>query len=309
MESRRSAQSQRVSGGVHLTGDPDYQEELSGYNPGGRKCYPFMINRLPWPQRLDRTEECDEIREESRLNTNDLIQQRRSADAADAMAVLSYNQAWVGLTNLLVGLGTLFAAIVAAYFAGSAAFSARSAADAAWLAVEITRDHGEAELCAYCIVERAEIKTYSHDVVIEIAIRNIGGTVATDVHLRGDFMSEKIAPDPHRDVMSKPINMRFGTIYPSELTSEWDNISDFSVPPEQKQRLMAGNHEARGVTFTIEWRDIFKRTHTAQHRLSTRDATRESFIQTHTLKDSETMLPIWRGAYSVTPKEKGKGGA
>ena len=105
----------------NLSGNTGYEKELSGYHAGGADCEPSQIKRLGDGKRAERAKSCQEAQEQHRLQANDLIQQRRSADAADAMTILSYQQTRIGAWGVALGFITMAAAIAAAFYARSAA--------------------------------------------------------------------------------------------------------------------------------------------------------------------------------------------
>lgn len=154
----------------YLSGEAGYQEKDPAYHPGGRNCQPYALSRLTWLEALERSDACRESAEQYRLAANDLIQQRRSAYAAEAAAISAYSQAWVSLWGAIFSFLTLCAAIAAALYAKKAADAAsdavghaESAANAGWTAVDqakaatiaaqdavgATREIGEAQVRAY----------------------------------------------------------------------------------------------------------------------------------------------------------------
>ena len=104
-----------------LTGNVGYEKQWESYRPGGSDCEPAEIQRLAGRERTDRTISCQEQAEQRRLERNDLIQQRRSADAADAMAVMAYQQTRIAAWGIALGFITMAAAIGAAFYARQAA--------------------------------------------------------------------------------------------------------------------------------------------------------------------------------------------
>lgn len=112
------------------------QTKAGDYYPGGTSCKPAEIDRLPVGDRQGKRDACAEEREEHRLIEDDLRQQTRSADAAQAMPALGYHQSLVLLYGLVFGVATLMAAILAAKFARDAAKETKRAADIAESAFE-----------------------------------------------------------------------------------------------------------------------------------------------------------------------------
>jgi hypothetical protein len=114
-----------------------FERQEAGHRPGGSGCDPSRLARLTIPSReaANERDRCTEAAEEYRLKANDLIQQTRSAEAAEAIVGLTYGQSSMAHVGLILGFVTTVAAIAAAIYARQAASetmrSARAAADAA----------------------------------------------------------------------------------------------------------------------------------------------------------------------------------
>jgi hypothetical protein len=117
-----------------FSGNVGYKPVVSTYKPGGPDCEPKKIYSLSPKERTEQAVACQQAAEQHRLDSNDLIQQRRSADAADAMTIFAYQQTRIAAWGLSLGFITMFAAIFAAFYAREAArhteTSANSFADA-----------------------------------------------------------------------------------------------------------------------------------------------------------------------------------
>lgn len=156
-----------------LSGLAAKQEQRVDYRAGGTDCQPSEIGLLAGRERARRSIACQEAEEQHRLQTNDLIQQRRSADAADAMTVLSYQQTGIAAWGMALGFITMAAAIAAAFYARSAA-------------VHSDKSHKafiNAERAILRVVEASEgnLSGDGHDGiqgVIAVKFRNIGRTSA-----------------------------------------------------------------------------------------------------------------------------------
>ena len=112
-----------------LSGNAGYEEPHSTYRPGGSNCEPAAVEQLKGPARVRRIDACQDAAEQHRLNANDLIQQRRAADAAETSAVFAYEQTHIGAWSLALGFVTMFAAIAAAMYARDAAKETKRGAD------------------------------------------------------------------------------------------------------------------------------------------------------------------------------------
>lgn len=110
----------------NLTGNTGYQTQAAGYRAGGPDCQPSEVDRLTGGDLSRRGINCKEAEEQHRLQTDDLMQQRRAADAADASAVFSFQQTRIGAIGAAFGLITMFAAIGAAWYARDAATAAKA---------------------------------------------------------------------------------------------------------------------------------------------------------------------------------------
>lgn len=102
-----------------------FQAKTSDYKAGGKACEPPAIEGLPVGERQGKRDACAQEREEHRQVEEDLVQQTRSAEAAQATVPLIYHQSQVLLFGLVFGGATLLAAVAAAYFAKRAADAAR----------------------------------------------------------------------------------------------------------------------------------------------------------------------------------------
>lgn len=169
-------------------GEPDlpryqgFEEQEPGYQPGGSDCDPSRLAGLVIPSRkaAEERERCAESREDYRLQANDLIQQTRSADAAQAVVALTYEQSRIAVVSLIVGFFTLSAAILAAYYARHAATQTKRGASAAKRAVAVARDTAGQQLRAYVSVTHVSLAPLATGKPIkhEVTVKNAGQTPA-----------------------------------------------------------------------------------------------------------------------------------
>lgn len=175
----------------NITGNAGYQKEEHDYYPGGHACEPSEIMRLPEGERSRHAIGCAEAREQHRLQTNDLIQQRRSADAADAMTILAYKQAWIAVWALVFGALTLCAAVAAAIYA-------RNAASATESAVAVARDIGQAQVRAYLSIISTKVnfsdKIRNGSTTVSYDLRNAGASPAKRIRTSYELF---LTPIPH----------------------------------------------------------------------------------------------------------------
>lgn len=98
----------------------------AAFIPGGPSCNPRPINPRAASQTVrEAAYRCAEAAEAARMQSEDLTQQRRSADAAMATARAAYDQSRILLIGTIFGGLTLLAAGAAAFYARVAAMSAR----------------------------------------------------------------------------------------------------------------------------------------------------------------------------------------
>lgn len=102
------------------------------YKPGGHDCETKALAAIPDEgKRAKKSDECAQKVEAYRQQANDLIQQTRAADAAQAQADIASQQLWAGWFQTLGGYLTLAAAVGAAYYAKKAAEETKRAAEIA----------------------------------------------------------------------------------------------------------------------------------------------------------------------------------
>lgn len=102
------------------------------YRPGGHECEPAALAAVRnVGERASKADACQKEAEQYRLNTNDLIQQTRAANAAQAQANIAAQGLWTGWLQTLGGFLTLTAAVAAAIYARDAAKESKRSADEA----------------------------------------------------------------------------------------------------------------------------------------------------------------------------------
>ena len=145
------------------------------YHSSGKNCEPEALASIrDGGKRASHTDACRKEAEEFRLNTNDLIQQTRAANAAQAQANIASQQLWTGWLQTLGGFLTLAAAVGAAVYARDAASHTRDAnniareAQRAWVSLKAAP-----KLIRPTGVDDLYIR-------IEFIAENIGATAATD---------------------------------------------------------------------------------------------------------------------------------
>ena len=159
----------------NLPGDSGYREQAASYRAGGSDCEPSKVRALPVRLRSRKADACAEAEERHREATNNIIAVRRSARAADASAIVSYQQARIAAWGFGAGIVTLLAAIAAAVFAERAAFHTKSGS-------ESYRAREEASLLPMIIVDAYTVHGFA---------KNVGPTKAIML-----IANSTIFPDP-----------------------------------------------------------------------------------------------------------------
>lgn len=127
------------------------------YKPGGSRCEPNILATIRDSRKAARERDaCSKEAEEYRLQSNDLVQQTRAADAAQAQADLGYQGTWLTFLQTIGGFLTLIAAIAAAAYARDAANEGRKTADATVQQVVLMTDGQLPQVRLYSAAYRAE---------------------------------------------------------------------------------------------------------------------------------------------------------
>ncbi|MES2057075.1 MAG: hypothetical protein V4564_14160 [Pseudomonadota bacterium] len=163
----------------------------SNYSAGGTACDPKALSTLGDRARtLGQADTCAKEAEDHRLQTNDLIQQTRAADAAEAQAKLAYQAGWNALFQTVGGFLTLCAAVAAAIYARDAANQTKRGADAAERAITETQRIGEAQVRCYLRIASAEVKLEEDIPIVRVTVANTGQTPALEAVFEYGFAPE-----------------------------------------------------------------------------------------------------------------------
>lgn len=149
------------------------QADETEYSPGSPRCYPSRIESLPKREATDERYRCETQAEKHRLQSDDLVQQAKAANAAEAIVGLTYSQTLMGLAGTIFGLLTLLAAAYAAWYA-------RRAAEAGHVSNALARD-GQRAWIVLRVKPKCVTMTHSGGLnfQIDFVAENIGETVAT----------------------------------------------------------------------------------------------------------------------------------
>ena len=121
---------------------PAYQGTNSAdpnYQPGGFKCDPGQIAKLPRARRLDETDRCRQAAEDHRAQQQQLAESARANDMTQWNLQVLFRQARAAAAQSVFTFLAFAAAALAALFAGIAAHQAKRSADADNAALEVTR--------------------------------------------------------------------------------------------------------------------------------------------------------------------------
>lgn len=145
------------------------------YSPGSPVCYPSHLNGLSDEEAADERYRCEVEADKHRLQGDDLLQQTRSANAAEAAVGLTYRQTLIELAGGILGLLTLLAAAYAAWYA-------KKAAEAGHAANLLAETNHQQSLSPYIAISHGSFKI-DDDVqpIAQIELRNFGQSPAIDV--------------------------------------------------------------------------------------------------------------------------------
>ncbi|HET9640992.1 MAG TPA: hypothetical protein VFP12_17510 [Allosphingosinicella sp.] len=193
-----------------------YEEARPGSVEGrGANCLP---SRLAAIQDLVEAERqriaCAKEAEEHRLQTNDLIQQTRAADAAAAQAEIAKQVAWMTFLQTIGGFLTLTAAAAAAFYAREAAREGRRAADAAEKTLAHSAETARVELRPYLAVENESVYQEDEESIprriwIRVGYNNTGATPALSGMLHSEAWVE-----PGVDLPRHTLDLTVATLLP-----------------------------------------------------------------------------------------------
>jgi hypothetical protein len=188
-----------------------YGERASAqYQAGGAGCDPRALSTIRDDRKAARQRKrCAEATEEHRLKSEDLVQQTRAADAAQAQAVTAYDIARMTLWGTVGGFLTLIAAGLAAFYAREAALAARDA-------LGYERDRSAAELRPWVkidlVVTKFEATEAKFDIGYQIVFTNVGQTVAQCFEFKTAAMFFQLSVDP--------IEMAYAQWEPPEVAND-----------------------------------------------------------------------------------------
>lgn len=112
------------------------EAQSSQYHPGGSQCDPARLRSLTGREAASESDRCQAAAARHQQEQNDLFQQRRMADAAEAMNSLTFKQSQALAVQSAIVFLAFFAALAAAWYAKRAADEAKRGADEAAAATD-----------------------------------------------------------------------------------------------------------------------------------------------------------------------------
>ncbi len=199
---------------------------------------------------------------------SDLCAQWKAADAAFESAEWERLNFSLGVGGVITGLVTLASAIAAAFFA-------KRASDAAWRAVNVTRDIGEAQVRAYLYCSSARYERSSESVSVIVELGNSGNSPASKVTIFGhatisDVGGTRFRPRVTRWVHSQQTETTAQPVFANgkvrdDLAFSWDyhfRSEDGDALEDSEFRrdtFVSGNHLE--FDLTVSWTDVFNNIH------------------------------------------------
>lgn len=144
------------------------------YHPGGSQCRPKVLSGLSGERAASERNRCADSAEQYRLDTDDLAQQTRSADAAQATSITSYDTARLSLAGAIIGLATLFSAAFAAWYARHAFKQAKRQADLQETSLKLLSR-------PFLYLDKVEIKQEGEGLTAIFHVKNIGTSPAVNL--------------------------------------------------------------------------------------------------------------------------------
>ena len=195
--------------------------------------------------------------ERHRLQSNDLVQQTRAANAAEAQAVLAYKVAWMVLAGTIGGFLTLCAAVAAAIYARAAADAAR---DSLSHATKASEDELRPWLQLEIVPDKVRILGDQVSARYKVRLKNLGRLPATGVLTESDIFNSRSESDRIRDFLASeflPSPARVPrTILPQ---GEINLLGRVKRPRDEIELTQSGGetriHTMLAVKVAYEWKD------------------------------------------------------
>lgn len=216
----------------YLPFDGNPEAQAADYYAGGSNCRPDVLARVRGKEAASERDRCAESAEQHRLQSNDLIQQTRAADAAQESAWMAYEATRIALAGLLGGFLTIIAAGFAAYYARRAYLETKRTAD-------LAKDTLEIETRPFLFLESVdwkETKFEDGEMMIEFTLNILNSGVLPATNVRSWTFAE-IASENERlipDFEGKPLVIE---VCPAGITRkafevaffDEDEVEDFEM--------------------------------------------------------------------------------
>lgn len=195
---------------------------------------------------------------------DDLIAQRRMAEATKSMEHYSYVQTWV----IAIGTFLVFCTLGVSVWANRAAGRAAKAAEKA---VEISRELGQRELGAYLTIDSANYQVDHKDFYLSVYLKNTGKTPAVNVITKSTiyFLFIDKTRNAHEEGFPMSHEMKVGSIEPDATQMAWGVIISTDLP-EYVQTKPTEWRIPSSIWCDVEWQDIFGNSRATQYRLKER---------------------------------------
>ena len=230
------------------------------YHPGGKNCEPEALASIrDGGKRASQTDACRKEAEEYRLSTNDLIQQTRAANAAQAQANIASQQLWTGWLQTLGGFLTLAAAAGAAIYARDAAKHTREAN-------ELARSHHQEALRPYIFVSKGWFEIDDNfQPIAHLELKNFGQSPSIDTQTWYHIWIECFPLHDTLPVAPHDLPKSTSVIGPGG-TSEISHPRGRALNRYEREELAAGR-AAMYVYGETTYADIFGKWHWSQFTL------------------------------------------
>jgi hypothetical protein len=200
----------------NLVGEVRYQAQERQRETAVTDCQPTALKILEPKQAEARKNTCTDAAELHRYNASNLIEYRRAADAAEASARFSYDQARVSVLGVVLGIATMAAAVIAAVFAGMAAYGTSRGAKATEASLKHAKLVSRHEQRPWIRIDVEEASLFSDTlmppvITCSVVLTNIGRSVAKVVNVEMKIFSGADASRSNIDTyLSCPIE---GEVY------------------------------------------------------------------------------------------------
>lgn len=226
-----------------------------------RTCDPKELAKLPSSQRLERADICDEKKDQSLLVSNDLVQQTRSAVAAEAQVSIARQALRMTWAQTVAGVLTFAAAAFAAVYAAIAAEHSRLSAVAAeattraYLAYSHPQEMLGLSFPGWQLTfPNGNLQPIEQPGSINIGLKNTGPTEASSITVEVDGYCMKNGV--RHELRLKRAMLSIPGQGTRNIEMEWNNppfLTPWGTPLEDAK-------VAAEIVVKVKWVDVFGRT-------------------------------------------------